>query len=175
MPAMNELIPNAASLTLRTLIPAAAAARSFERTASIRCPNVERRRFATYRPSRTTQPTTKKPNTGLGTLSSIPRKGPYGPRSIPSLGSGTGELDVPPPHVALRKTNCSIAYAAASVITARATPRTRRAENPIRTPSTVAPSAPISITHGKPTPWSVARWERMKPEMPARASWTTEI
>ena len=91
---MNELIPNAASLTLRTLIPAAAAARSFERTASIRCPSVERRRFATYRPSRTTQPTTKKPNTGLGTLSSSPRNGPYGPRSIPSLGSGTGELDV---------------------------------------------------------------------------------
>jgi hypothetical protein len=44
---MNELIPNAASLTLRTLIPAAAAARSFERTASIRCPSAERRRFAT--------------------------------------------------------------------------------------------------------------------------------
>ena len=47
MPAMNELIPNAASLTLRTLMPAAAAARSFERTASIRWPRFERRRFAT--------------------------------------------------------------------------------------------------------------------------------
>ena len=91
------------------------------------------------------------------------------------MGSGTGELDVPPPQVELRKTNCSIATAAASVITARATPRTRRAEKPMRTPSTVAPQAPISITHGKPTPWSVARWERMKPEMPASASWTTEI
>ena len=45
----------------------------------------------------------------------------------------------------------------------------------MRTPNTVAPKAPISIPAGKPTPWSVARWERMKPEMPASASWTTEI
>ena len=49
---MKEAIPNAASLTLRTLIPAAAAARSFERTASIRCPRSERRRFATSKPER---------------------------------------------------------------------------------------------------------------------------
>ena len=108
-------------------------------------------------------------------MPSSPRNPLYGPRSSPSFGSGTGELEVPPPHVELVKTNCSIATAAASVITARLTPRTRRAEKPMPTPITVAPNAPISITHGKPTPWSVARWEMMKPEIPARASWTTEI
>ena len=74
-------------------------------------------------------PRTKNPKTGLGTLPSSPRKGPYGPRSIPSFGSGTGELDVPPPHVEFRKTNCSIATAAASVTTARLTPRTRSADD----------------------------------------------
>ena len=129
---MNELIAKAASLTLRTFMPAAAAARSFDRTASIRCPSVERRRFATNSPSGTVSATTKNPNTGLGTLPSSPRKGPDGPRSSPhSLGSGTGELEVPPPQVELRKTNCSIITAAARVTTARLTPRTRSAEKPI--------------------------------------------
>ena len=100
---------------------------------------------------------------------------PYGPRSIPSLGSGTGELDVPPPHVEFRNTNCSIATAAARVTTARLTPRTRSADTAMIRPHTVAPTAPISIPAGKPTPWSAARWERMNPEIPASASWTIEI
>ncbi len=38
---MNAAMPKPASLALRTLIPAAAAARSFERTASIRCPRLD--------------------------------------------------------------------------------------------------------------------------------------
>ena len=58
-------------------------------------------------------PTTKKPKTGLGTLPSRPLNGPYGPRSKPPIfGSGTGELELPPPQVVLRKTNCSMATAA---------------------------------------------------------------
>ena len=44
MPAMNELMPNAISLTLRGLTAAAAEARSLERTASIRWPMPPRRR-----------------------------------------------------------------------------------------------------------------------------------
>ena len=77
-------------------------------------------------------PTTKNPNTGLGILPSSPRNPPYGPRSRPKIfGAGTGELELPPPHVVLRKTNCSIATAAASVTTARLTPRTRSAETAI--------------------------------------------
>ena len=92
-----------------------------------------------------------------------------------NFGSGTGELELPPPHVVLRKTNCSIATAPASVTTARLTPRTRSAEAAIRSPMAVAPIAPISIAHGKPTPWSTARCETMKPETPASASWTIEI
>ena len=42
MPATNAAIPKPASFVLLTLIPEAAAARSFERTASIRCPRLER-------------------------------------------------------------------------------------------------------------------------------------
>ena len=48
-PAMNELIPNAAIFVRATLMPTAAAARSLERTASMRCPRPLRRRFATNR------------------------------------------------------------------------------------------------------------------------------
>jgi hypothetical protein len=43
-PAMNAAIPKAASFTVRGLMAAAAAARSLERTASIRCPSWPRRR-----------------------------------------------------------------------------------------------------------------------------------
>ena len=51
MPAMNAAMPKPASFVLRTLIPAAAAARSFERTASIRWPRLARRTLATSRQS----------------------------------------------------------------------------------------------------------------------------
>ncbi len=61
---------------------------------------------------------------------------------------------MPPPHVEFRKTNCSIATAAASVTTARLTPRTRSAETAMIRPQIVATTAPISIPAGKPTPWS---------------------
>ena len=91
------------------------------------------------------------------------------------MGSGTGELEVPPPQVELRNTNCSIITAAARVTTARLTPRTRSAETATKRPTTVATQAPISMPSGNPTPWSVARCEIVNPEMPARASWTTEI
>ena len=64
-------------------------------------------------------------------------------------GSGTGELELPPPQVVFRKTNCSIATAAASVTTARLTPRTRSAETATMSPHTVATSAPISIAQGE--------------------------
>ena len=45
-----------------------------------------------------------------------------------------------------------MATAAASVTTARLTPRTRSAETAMTRPQTVAPTAPISIPSGKPTP-----------------------
>ena len=92
---MNELIPNAASLTFAHVhaggrggalvradgehaLPEAATGAGSRRT--------DRARPRTR--------ATKNPNTGLGTLPSTPRNGPYGPRSRPrSFGSGTGELE----------------------------------------------------------------------------------
>jgi hypothetical protein len=152
---MNELIPNAASLTLRTLIPAAAAARSFERTASIRCPSAERRRFATVEAEHDNRSRGRRTRTpGSAPLSSMPRKGPYGPRSMPSLGSGTGELDVPPPHVELRKDELLDRHRGGERDHRQGhTAHTQRRE-PDQDADTVAPQAPISITSGNPTPWS---------------------
>ena len=68
MPATKAAMPKPASFVLRTLIPAAAAARSFERTASIRWPRLDRRTLATSRASRIVAARTRKPKTGLGML-----------------------------------------------------------------------------------------------------------
>ena len=86
---------------------------------------------------------TTKPRIGLGTSPSRPRNDARVPRSMPtSLSSGTGEPVAPAPHVELAKPNCSMATAAASVTTARLTPRTRSAEAPATNPSTVAARTP---------------------------------
>ena len=179
MPATNAAMAKPASLTFRTLIPAAAAARSFERTASIRWPRLERRVFATSRPSRIVAARTRKPNVGLGILSSTPRNGPPGERSRPPIaGWATGDPWSPPPHLAFRKPNCSSATAAESVTIARLTPRTRRAETATRSPTIVATEAPISSEIGnfaQTPPTSVVRWDIVKPATPASASCTTEI
>ena len=52
--------------------------------------------------------------------------------------AATGEPLGPPPQRVFRKPNCSIATAAASVTTARLTPRTRSADTAISSPTTVA-------------------------------------
>src|SRR3954447_23283989 len=110
---MNDEIPHAANFVLRTLIPAAAAARSLERTASMRRPSPLRRRLATSRQSAITTATTTKPRTGLGTSPSRPRNDARGPRSMPTnSSSGTGEPVAPAPQVELANPNCSIATAA---------------------------------------------------------------
>ena len=159
-----------------TLIPAAAAARSFERTASIRCPKLDRRTLATSRQSSTRHASVKKPKTGLGSLSSSPRNDESKPKLKPkTCGEGTGEAAEPPPQVELTKPNCSIATAAASVTTARLTPRTRKAETPMTSPSKVAAATPSKGPSGNPMPWSTAMCETVKPATPASASWTTEI
>ena len=87
-----------------------------------------------------------------------------------NLSSGTGEPVAPAPHVELAKPNCSMATAAASVTTARLTPRTRSAEAPATKPSTVAARTPAMAASGKPTPASLERCETTKPEAPASAT-----
>ena len=72
-------------------MPAAAAARSFERTASIRWPRLERRTFATSRARRIAAARTRKPKTGLGILSSSPLKTRGKKVEPPISGCVTGE------------------------------------------------------------------------------------
>jgi hypothetical protein len=77
--------------------------------------------------------------------------------------------------VVLRKPKFAIATAAASVTTARLTPRTRSADTAVSSPSRTAAALPASGASGKPMPASTARCEIVKPATPARASCTTEI
>ena len=179
MPAMKAAMPKPASFVFRTLIPAAAAARSLERTASMRWPRLERRTFATSSASSTVAASTRKPKTGLGRSPSRPLKEASGARFRPPMdGCSTGEPRGPPPHRELRNPNCSSATAAASVTTARLTPRTRRAETAITRPTIVATEAPIRSEIGnfaQIPPASVVRCDIVKPATPASASWTTEI
>ena len=179
MPATKAAMPNPASFVLRTLMPAAAAARSFERTASIRCPRLDRRTLATSSAMRMTPASTRKPKTGLGILSSRPRNVAFGERSIPpSFGCSTGDPAAWPPQRSFRNPNCSSATAAASVTTTRLTPRTRRAEMAMSSPTTVAVAAPMRSEIGNSAqipPTSVVRCDIVKPATPASASCTTEI
>ena len=98
-------MPNAISLTLRTSIAAAAAARSLERTASMRCP----RSAAAHGGHQQAQPPPSPPARPSRTPGSAARRrGPgtpaRGPRSRPNrCGSGTGEPVLPPPQVVLTK------------------------------------------------------------------------
>src|SRR5215218_9024105 len=83
------------------------------------------------------------PRTGLGRPPPIARRLAPAPTSMPRIvGSGTGDADPPAPQVVLLKPNCSIATAAASVTTARLTPRTRSADAPAAKPTAVATATP---------------------------------
>ena len=170
MPAMNDEMPKPTSLVPRTSIPAAAAARSFERTASMRWPRSLRRRFATTMPRATAVMTQTKPKTGLGGELALIGKLALVPRSIPkSRGDETGAPATPPPIVGFAKMNFSIATAPASVTIARLTPRTRNAETATTSPTTVAIAAPISGPNGKPIPRCTASFETVNAETPASA------
>ena len=175
-PAMTAAMVNAYSFTVRGLIAAAAAARSLERTASIRWPSAPRRMNPTATHSSTQQIRATQPKTGLGRLPSTPRNGACGPRSAPNhFISGTGEPARPPPQVVFTKPKFSIATAPARVTTARLTPRTRTAETAVITPITAATAMPASAATGKVMPKLTAMCEIVNPAAPARASWMIEI
>ena len=173
---MNAAMPNAYSFTVRGLIAAAAAARSLERTASIRCPSFPRRMYPTATIASTQQISATQPKTGLGWLLSMPRNGAFGPRSRPNhVGSGTGEPARPPPQVLLTKPKFSMATAPASVTTDRLTPRTRTAETAVIRPITTATAMPARAATGNVMPKLTAMCEIVNPAAPASASWITEI
>ena len=175
-PAMNAAMVNAYSLTVRGLTAAAAAARSLDRTASIRWPSLPRRMKPTITHSSTQQISATQPNTGDGTLPSMPRNPALVPRSRPnSFSSGTPEPVEPPPQVVLVKPKFWIATAPASVTTASDTPRTRTAENAVITPIPTATRMPISASNGNGMWKFSAMWLTVNPDTPASASWMTEI
>src|SRR5579875_1416592 len=104
------------SLTLRTLTPLAAAARSLARTASISWPRLDRRRLATRRATTTVTRSTNHPNNGLGSPPPRPWKDAFEPKFQPNReGAGTYDPVTPPPQVALPNQKASIATAAAKV------------------------------------------------------------
>src|SRR5579875_932222 len=179
IPAISALTMNAVSLTRRTSMPAAEAARSLDRTASIRWPIAPRRRAATSRQSRISTTSTTMPKTGLGTLPSMPRNGACGDRLRPKTRSGlTGDPEACAPQAELPKPNCSTATAPASVTTARLTPRTRSEATAVMKPTISAQPIPASGASGKSAqipPTLVSMCDIAYPVTPARATWTTEI
>ena len=65
--------------------------------------------------------------------------------------------------------------AAASVTTARLTPRNRSAGSPTTSPSGIAARLASSGANGKPSPHVDVRWVSTKPLTPAKAIWASEI
>jgi hypothetical protein len=102
-------------------MPAAAAARSFARTASQRIPVRFRRRLATTRQAPTSTTRTVNPNAGRKLAPPVASTRTSMPRIV---GGGADEPAAPPENGGLASTSCSIATAIASVAMARLMPRT---------------------------------------------------
>src|ERR1700742_2147749 len=164
---MNAAMVNAYSFTVRGLIAAADAARSLDRIASICWPSLPRRMKPTHTPIRMQQARQTQPNTGDGTLPSMPRNPACEPRSRPkNFGSGTGEPVEPPPQVVLVNPKFSMATAPARVTTASETPRTRTAETAVITPMITDTATPITAPAANVIPKLTAMWLTVNPAAP---------
>ena len=172
-PATNELIPNASSFVPAVPMATPAAARSFDRTASIRRPVVLRRTLATSSASTATTTVTNTPNTGRYGSVALRR-----PRFHPNS-DGAGTLAPPvvtsPTKSGFLNTNSWMAIPPARVTMARFTPRTRNAGIPTSTPNTAATPAASRGAMGNGTPKRSASRERLNPPIPAMAIWASEI
>ena len=153
---MKAASPKASNLVPATLTPAAAAARSLPRTVRNRRPVPERRTFTTSRASSSTKIRHRTPNQTLGGTTSVARMPKtlsltlFGPKSFPPiLGGGTASAPVEPASFGFLNTSSSMATAAASVTTARLTPRTRRAGTAMANPKSAATSAATIGPSGK--------------------------
>ena len=168
---MSAESPNAMIFTCRGPIRAPAAARSLERTASIRWPIGLRRRLATSSPNTSTDGEAEQAEgrawarrrASPGTLRSGPRSSPK------SFGSGTGAPPpTPAPHLVLSSPKFSIATMPATVRMARLTPRTRKAGRATTTPKAVAITMAMIGPSGKPIPASTASFDTARPAMPGQ-------
>src|SRR3954454_13884904 len=106
---MHDDSAYAANFVVRTLTPEAAAARSLDRTATIRMPRPLPRTRATSRNAATAMASSRHPSTGLRRRPLIaPRPAPGTPSMPTIVASGTGDAEPPAAHVLLLKPNCSI-------------------------------------------------------------------
>ena len=147
---MNAAMANAAIFVPTTLMPAAAAERSFARTANMALPSALRRSNATASAAPISTTRTMRQNAGRGYSDPVP-----GPSASPnSFGSVTDLPAVPTRSVFLNHTAWTVT-ASDSVTIANGKPRIRKAGIPTTTPITVAPSAATIGASGNGTPQSV--------------------
>ena len=92
-----------------------------------------------------------------------------------SVGDATSRPRRPPLKLVLLKSRASIANAAASVTTARFTPRSRRAGSPISRPSGTASSAATISENGNGMPLMWVSMNALKPanDICASETWPT--
>ena len=145
---MKAEMAKAMSLILTTLIPAAAAERSSDRTASIAEPRRLVRSQLTPNATRTRTTRHRMPKAGRGKSFPEPM-----PRSMPNRrGVGMARPPAPPSMELLLNQMASTPAANVSVTTPSINPRTRRAGIPITTPAAAATSAARIGAMGKGIP-----------------------
>ncbi len=170
-------MPNEASFTAATSTPAAAAARSLARTASICSPSRERRRRITAMHDASVSTNKKSPNPPVGILPSPRKNSLVGPNSTPRISGGSVFFTVRsrPNQPDRKKKISSMARPLAKVTIARLAPRVRSdgsaAISPKPTPQSTASGKATSI--GMPA--EVPKDATANPETPASAICISEI
>ena len=156
-PAMKAPMAKPMSLTRTTLMPAAAAERSSERTASMAVPRRLVRSQLTPNATRTSTTRHRIPKAGRGKSLPDPM-----PRFMPnSVGVGMFSPDAPPSMELLLNQMASTPAANVNVTTPSMSPRTRRAGMPITTPAAAATRAERIGAIGNGMPQEVANVLRM--------------
>ena len=151
-------------------MPAAAAARSFERTASNRRPVALTAMFPTTRAVASSTASTTNPNCHRATLRPL-RIETSRPKRI-GFAIGLPDDEV---NAGLRNTNFSRATPPAKVTTASWAPRMRSAGTPITTPNSAATELDSASDSGNGTPMSVVNFDRANPAIPASDACANEI
>ena len=149
-------------------MPIEAAARSFERTASILRPLPARMMLPTRTKAIVTTTSVRTPNDNRAMLR------PSRTERLRPNSSGSGmRFGAPGHHRGLSKMNRSMATAAARVTIASWAPRMRSAGSPTTIPPSPAIAAASSSDSGNGTP--VPNFASTSPATPANEVWTSEI
>ena len=146
-------------------MPTAAAALSFDRTASMRRPVPLRIRLVTMMQARVTKTTTKIPKLRRAML-----RPSRTPRSRPKIVGFEMRLPLGETKLLLRKTNFSNARPLANVTTASCVPRIRSAGIPTTTPTTIETSTDKIKPSGKLSPETELNFDKANPAVPAIAA-----